>query len=47
MVVTKTPWPETMTTASSVPRKEASSCSSSRCSGFSPEATREAETLVP
>ena len=47
MVVTNTPCPETVTTLSSVPRNAASSCSSSRWSGFSPEATRLAETLVP
>ena len=47
MVVTKTPCPETVTMLSSVPSSAESSCSSSRCSGFSPEATRLAETLVP
>src|SRR3954463_6305998 len=40
MVVTNTPCPETVTTLSSVPSRAASSCSSSRCSGFSPDATR-------
>src|SRR5262249_10338463 len=47
ITVTKIPWPETVTIASSQPRKRASSCSSSRWSGFSPLATRLAETLVP
>ena len=47
MTVTLVAWPETSTMLSSVPKKSAMATSSSRVSGFSPEATRLADTEVP
>jgi len=47
MVATLVAWPPTMTIASSHPRNRASSPSSSRWSGFSPDAIRLADTDVP
>ena len=47
IVVSLVEWPPTNTMASCVPMKSAMARSNSRWTGFSPETSRLAETLVP